>query len=89
MIRVAIIVKVLVRPSFNPDYIDLYTGDKGIVENSPVAEVLKFGPDESASFSGFYMLKFNDRPKVVVMFDAQSIPEISGSSHKYKMLMVV
>jgi len=81
---VAIIVKVLVRPSFDPDNIDLDPGDERVLKDAAVAQVLYFGTDKSPSFAWLYMLKLDDRPEVIIEFDTQSVPEISGSWHKSK-----
>jgi hypothetical protein len=73
-------------PSFYPDSSDFNTGSKSVFQDTAVAEIFELGSDKSAALARFYMLKLNDRPEIIIEFDAQSVPEISGSRHIYKVL---
>jgi hypothetical protein len=84
IIGITIVIQILMWPSFDPDYINLDTGNESIFKYAAITEVFYLGPDKGSSFTGFYVLKFYDRPKVIVKFNAQSIPEIRGCWHNTK-----
>jgi hypothetical protein len=68
-------------PPFYTDNIDFNPGDESVFKDASIAEVFNFGADEGSSFAGLNVLKLYNRPEVIIEFDAQSIPEISGCSH--------
>jgi hypothetical protein len=85
MITGIVLVKELVRPSLNPGNRNLDPGGKGIFDDLAGGQAFELGADKSRTFAGFYMLELNDGVKTIVVFNAKTISEICGSSHKKEM----
>ena len=82
MISGMIFEEVLVFAAFDTGNINFHTGIKSVCNNPPGLQAFKFRPDESRTFSGFYMLKFHNQVQIIVVIDHQAVPDICGCCHK-------